>query len=326
MFTFLKRIALWVLVAIIAAPLLIACTSTSTTTSSCGFIVGDGSNNGDAKLHKVVYSGQSTHVGDHENISYVPCNSRNYIINDGSVKNANGDKVGDRFTLITATTKSGVPITIAATGLWTLNQSDKALRDFYTVCFKYTCASNQDKGGGANFSTPGWNGMLAENFGPTMDRVARIAAIKADDSIWTNHDPAKYKALADDMSAAFADAMRANLGYPEDLFCGSGNSRWNDPDKPGEGDFTCSPVRITVDDVQRGNVKSDENTQGAVSLNTQRLKNAQALYGPDAGYWLALQDVIDKCGVSKATCIFNIGGSTSSPAVPVPVTTPVPPR
>jgi len=316
-----------VVVAVLAvATLLLACTDTGVSTASCAFVVGDGQGGRDAKLHKIVYPGQKVNKGENENVSYVPCNSRNYIVSDGTVKDANGNVVGDRTQLITATTKKGVQIELAVTAYWTLNQSERAMRNFYNVCFKYQCASKDDQAGTANNSTPGWNDVLGENFGPALERAVKLSVIKANDTIWSQRDPGEFKALADNISAAFADEIRATLGYPEDLFCGSGNSTWSDPDKPGEGTFTCTPVRIVVDDVQRGLVRADESTQGAAEINTQRLKNAEALYGPGAGYWLALQDLIDKCKAAGTTCIINLGGATTGPAVPVPVTTPTAPR
>jgi len=302
----------------ITALLLIACeTNTATTIASCAFVVGDGSQDHDAKLHRIVFPGQKTNVGNSEKVSYVPCNSRNYIINDGSVVDANGHQVGDRHTLITATTSGGVNITIAARALWTLNEDEKAMRDFYTVCFKYKCAGS-DSGGDANFSTEGWNGMLGENFSPAMDAAARKAAIEVDDTIWDKHSPEQYKLLADKMSEAFVDAVRASLGFPEDLFCGSGNSTWSNPDEPGNGKFTCSPVRIEVDDVQAAPVNPNQNTEGQKTQNEQRLQNAIALYGPDAGWWLALLDAIDKCSKSAGVnCIINLGGA-NAPVLPIP--------
>jgi hypothetical protein len=289
-----------------------------TTAASCAFIVGNGTSGYDAKVHKVIYPGQSVPVLEHENVYYVPCNSRNFIVNDGSIKDANGKPVGDQSQLITATTANTVSITIAARALWTLNEDPKAMANFYTVCFKYTCYSKDDKGGDANFSTAGWNGMLQENFGPAMSNAARVAAHSANDSIWQAHDPDQYKALADGMSATFADQVRANFGFPENLFCGSGNSQWSDPAKPGVGEFNCAPVRFIVDDVQQAKAKADDNTQSATALNQQRLKNAQALYGDSAGYWLGLQDTINQCKGAGATCVINIGGANSSTAVQVP--------
>lgn len=156
-----------------------------------------------------------------------------------------------------------------------------------------------------------------------MDAAARDAAITVTDDIWMNHDPAQYEALGDAMSAVFAEKIRQNLGYPQDLFCGSGNSQWENPSNPGVGTFTCSPVRIIIDDVQRVEVQADESTEGAQNLNAQRLNNARAIYGDDAEYWLGLQDTIEACGKAGATCVFNIGnGSNCCSPVTVPTTNP----
>lgn len=301
--------------------ILAACSSNeATTTASCAFITGDGEKGHDAKLHDVLYPGEAVHRDNSEDISWVPCNSRNYIINDGSVRNANGDKVGDRDTPIVATTKTGVTIHISATAYWTLNESEASMRNFYAVCFKYSCANGEDVGGGSNFSTPGWNGMLAENFGPAMDKAARLAAIEADDSIWQTHDPDQYQALADKMSAVFSGVIQANFGYTEDLFCGSGNSVWSDPNKPGEGTFSCTPVRVDITDIQVVSGQSSQSSEGAIEINKQRKASAEVLYGDFAGYWLGLQDSIALCKAQGITCIFNIG-DTGSPAIPVPTAT-----
>lgn len=309
----------------VLAVVLTGCYSITTTTASCAYIVGDGTY--DSKIHKIIYPGQKVPAAiddNNEDIYYVPCNSRNFIINDGSVTNANGDKVGDRSTLIKATTSSGIPITIAARALWTLNEEKASMEAFYNVCLKYNCASIKDKSGDANFSTPGWNGMLAENFGSAMDASAREAAIVTTDDVWKKHDPEQYKALGDAMSAVFSEKVRQNLGFPQDLFCGSGNSAWENPNNPGEGTFTCSPVRIIVDDVQRVQVQADESTEGALSINAQRLTNAQALYGSAAGFWLGLQDTIEACKNSAATCIFNIGEPKDVTIIKLPEIEPTP--
>lgn len=321
-----KSLMLFLILMLAGGTFLTACSAT-TTTAMCAYIVGDGTY--DSKVHKILYPGQQVPTTlANETINYVPCNSRNYIINDGTVTNANGDKMGDRFTLIKATTSTGVPITIAARALWTLNEDDVAMKAFWNVCFKYNCANTKDESGTANFSTPGWNGMLAENFGPAMDAAGRDASILSNDDIWMKHDPKQYAQLGDAMSAVFAEKVRQNLGYPQDLFCGSGNSTWKDPTNPGAGSFTCSPVRIIVDDVERQPVSAQDtnSTAGQQAINAQRLSNAQALYGPDAGYWLGLQDTIDECKKTSATCIFNIGGSNGSPVISLPSATepPVP--
>ncbi len=318
-----KLSALFVLAGLIF-PLLAAACASPASPASLGFVVGTGTNGADTKVHNLIYPGQRITSRSDEIILYVPANSRNYIINDGRVKNANGDVVGDRSIPITAYTKTGTVVTMEAKAFWTLNQARPAMYSFYDLCFKYQCASRQDVGGDANFSTKGWNGMLAENFGPAMEGAARIAVGEFDDSVWQRPSPTQYQAIADGISKNFAEVVRKYTGYREDLFCGSGNSKWSNPDKPGEGEFTCSPVRFIVDKVQRGQVQENESTESVLNMNVQRLQNAQALYGQDAGYWLGLQDTIDKCKGSATPCIVNIGGTSGGPAVTIPESRPAP--
>lgn len=323
-----ERPLFWV-VAVFALPLLIACSTVSTTSASCAFVVGNGREGRDTELHRVLYPGQQVTLSTYETAYYVPCNSRNYIINDGTVKNANGKPVGDRHTQIEAITETNTAIRISASAFWTLNQSRSAMEKFYTVCHKFTCWENKDIGGGVNFATEGWNGMLGENFSQTMDGTARIAAKTVKDDIWRSQDQTEYKKPADGMSASFAEVIQARLGFTEDLFCGSGNSTWRDPKQPGQGEFTCTPVRIVVDSVQLKPAQSDQSSQSLKIINDLRYSNAQALYGPEAGFWLGLQDSIDRCKGAATPCMFNIGGSGGGPALPVPVArsnpTPVPP-
>lgn len=292
---------------------------TATTPASCAFITGDGQGSRDADLHYVVLPGQQyDRDQDEEYVSYVPCNSRNFIVSDGTVRDANGEVVGDRKQPIIATTSGGIEIEVAVTAYWTLNQSNNAIFNFYRVCQKYNCASPNDVSGEANNSTPGWNDMLGENFGPALERAVKLSVFKANSTLLERRDPEEFKRLADSTSLAFMDEVRAALGYPEDLFCGSGNSIWSNPDEPGKGTFDCKPVRIAVDNVRKAPVNENQNTvEGQKLLNQQRLDNAIAVYGPDAGWWLALLDVIDKCKSAGPTCIINIGDA-NAPAVPLP--------
>lgn len=300
---------------------------TATTPASCAFIVGDGEKKRDAQLHDVILPGQQYDRDEgKEDVSYVPCNSRNYIISDGTVRDANGEVVGDRTQPVLATTKGGTPVEVTVTAYWTLNQSRSALNNFYNVCFKYHCASKSDISGEVNNSTAGWNDMLGENFGPALERAVRAAAAEAEESIWDSQNPEQIHVLEDRTSELFGDRIRGTLGYSNDLFCGSGNSGWSDPDKPGKGTFTCSPVRIAVDQVKLQKTQGDDSSEGALILNQKKFKNAQALYGQYAEYWLGLQDTIEKCQSAGVTCIINLG---DAPPVVVPTNNvapePVPP-
>ena len=308
---------------------MVACGSTSSTPASCGFVVGDGREGNDAKVHKIVYPGQVlTYDYDDEIVTYVPCNSRNYIINDGSVVSVTGVKVGDRNTPVLAYTDSGVPILVSVSTYWTLNQSRDAMENFYEVCLKYSCASRTDLSGvdegdqPVNNSSGGWIDMLDENVSPAIVRAVQYAASQIEDSVWRNHSQEAYAEMAAIMSSEFDDIMRATLGYPQDLFCGSGNSAWADPKNPGTGEFVCSTVRFVIDQVDRAPVEADNSSEGAKVLNAERLEAAQALYGEYAEFWLGVLDSIEKCNEGDAVCIINIGGGTVPVAVPPTMTPP----
>jgi len=318
----LKRVASALVVTAILTSVGAACSSSTANTSSmCSFVLGDGSKGHDRKVHDVVYPDDNVdYNSDTEDVRYVPCNARNFIINDGSVTYGADQKVGDRSNPSVGYTSDGTKVNGFTSSYWTLNQDEEALRAFWAVCDKYKCSSDDAESGDANFSTEGWNGMLAENFGPSVDDAFRIAVAEVDDEVWQHPTPELEQQMSDRMSAAFADAVRAKTGYELDIFCGSGNSGWDDVDKPGEGDFLCTSVRIELDGIIAANSgtqqSSEEATQAQSELesNAARLAAAEALYGPSAGYWLGLMDVLDKCKGEESHCDVNIG---NPPGVPV---------
>lgn len=291
----------------------------ATNSSACGFVTGDGSDSHDLKLHRVVYPNQTIHVGDYEDIHYVPCNARNYIINDGTIRDANNHVVGDSKTRIRAFTSTGTPVDVSLSAYWTLNESKSSLYNFWPVCDKYKCASNSPAAGSANYSSEGWNGMLGENFLPALYRDAKTVTSSEGDNTWQTHDPKLYATMSARASTAFQGIIRQVNGYDTDLFCGSGNSGWADESKPGSGEFTCSSVRIVIDDIDKAQVddESATGTQSQIKLNKDRLKAARAQYGSGAGAWLGFQDTIDRCRqVERATCIVTIGGSNPLAVTP----------
>lgn len=297
-----------------------ACTGQTTSSAQCAYVVGDGQSGRDRNIKQIVYPGKDTGDLTNEVAQFVPCGPRNFIINDGSVKNANNQQVGDRFTPTQVWTKDGPnkprkQINIWTSTFWTLNQSDAAMRSFYNLCFKYGCyTDNAEKAGDANFSTPGWNGMLGENFGGAIDQSA-VQVLAADfDSDITN-DPTQWVELGNKLSVEFMKQIRARTGNSQDLFCGSGNSGWKDPNKPGEGEFTCTNVRITVEKVEATDASNRQIDTQAAALE-QRIANAKKLYGEQWAYWLGVQDAIDKCKQApQVHCVINIGGNNVS--VPV---------
>lgn len=204
---------------------------------------------------------------------------------------------------------------------WTLNEDKDAMKKFWDVCLKYNCASKEPASGTANFSTPGWNGMLGENFGPSVDQAAFNETARFDDDIWKKHTPADYKRLGQSMSDAFSEAVRTKTGYNTNLFCGSGNSVWTGD--PGNSEFLCRNVRIEVNDVQpfdsqlTGGVDETTKAKQDRSINATKLQAAIEKYGSKqaASYWLGLQDSLAKCS-AQTVCVINIGGGQTAVAIP----------
>jgi hypothetical protein len=304
---------------LLGACALTACTGQSTSTAQCAYVVGDGQDGRDRMIRSVTYPNQETEALDTKVAQFIPCGPRNFIINDGSVKDANGKQVGDRFTPTKAWTKEtpGKPrkqVDIWTSSFWTLNQDGNVLREFYTLCYKYTCyTEDAEAAGDANYSTPGWNGMLGENFGGAIDQAAvQVVAANFDSDIVK--DPTKWAELGNLMAEEFKKQARARTGYAGDLFCGSGNSGWKDPANPGAKDnpYTCTNVRVTIDLVQSTDPK-DREADTAASAVAQRVANAKQLYGSEWAHQLGVQDAIDKCRNNKeTTCVINIGGESGN--------------
>jgi len=313
-------------VSVLAIPALLAsmacagCASTAVSVQPgmCGWVVGDGQSGRGANIHYDLFPNSVTPDLTNEDALYIPCGPRNFLINNGTVKNANGAPVGDKFTLTQASMKSlvvdgaklpGEPVLVASSTYWT--PSEGKLDLFYALCAKYGCAKSDQAGGEANFSTPGWNGMLGENLGPSIERsIQRAILTIGDNALWQNHDRELADQVSKLASSYFPGEIRKTTGVNADLFCGSGNSRWaNEAEHTG---WYCSPVRIVVDRVDTAdpNAQANANEQAAIAqqkiANQARVAQAKILYGNGANFWLGLQDV---CAKAK-NCIVNVGGGS----------------
>jgi hypothetical protein len=308
----LKFLATGVLALVGLGVLLSACGEhVATTSASCAFIVNDSSTN--KTVDKTIYPGQSADLGENgdKKALYFPCNSRTYAINKGNKVNANGKKIGDRFTLAPGITKSGTDIEVAVSAYWTLNENPNVLvPDFYNLCEKYSCWSETPISNNANYADPGWNGMLGENMGESIDRTMRRVTPEFSDTIWQRGTQAEYDKLGELLSKEFDADVREATGYSQDVFCGSGNSGWSDPSKPGHGDFTCTSVRFVVDDVvnanpERQNQANEANgLQSEIEDNEKQLKAARAKYGDQAEFWLGLDDYAETCAHSHCPPVY----------------------
>ena len=120
------------------------------------------------------------------------------------------------------------------------------------------------------------------------------------------------------MSAAFMETIRARTGFNVDLFCGSGNSGWSDPETPGaDGNaFTCTQVRFDNANIKAkdSSVQNNASATSQVKLDTEanqaRYDKSVPLYGDQTHYWLGVQDAVSKCP-SGSTCNIYLGNPPS---------------
>lgn len=285
------------------------------------FVVGKGGSHGTDIKRIVLPNEKGKYYLDDETVHYVPGSPRNYIVNPPGEKDASNKVVGDRHTSSLGRTKDGIEVQGWWRMLWRLNQDYKALEQFYSLCFKYTCYNTKVEGGqpAGNFSTAGWNGMLSENHAQAGDEAFRIAVNEFDDSIWEKQTSMLYERLAKRMAEIWMKRIQAKTGFNTDLFCGS-SSTWI-----GEGKsrhFQCNSVLFEVIAVEpkkkelKETADEQTKTEQEKALNQKRLEAARLIYGNQAEYWLGLQDTIKACGEARQTCVISVGNNSLS--IPVP--------
>jgi len=298
---------------------------TAPTSAQCGFIVGDGDDGRDAKVHKVVYPNQKVDLAgpsdDEEVFLPIPCNSRNWITNPEGSKDANGDPIGDYHVAMRGVTSTGTKGDVWLSMFWTPNQTESVMRNqFFPFCEKYDCFSNDDQK--VNNSSAGWNDMLGENVPGAVNATVRDVMSAYTDDVWTKD--AGWSEIADKISAGFNAEFSKATGFGDNLFCGSGDvSGWSDPGKPGEGEFECGNVRFRIDGIENADDKQQQlsDAQSKKDLqkqaNADRFEVAQELYGPNTGAVLGNLDLIAACKASGGTCVVTIGEG-SAPTVVTP--------
>lgn len=284
--------------------------SEGTTPASCVYVVGDGSAGDDAEVHYIVYPHDEKYtVGGGEDSWYVNCNARNFINNDGGYYHLNGERVGDYFHAYEAQTPTGVTFLVYGKLDWTLNENDAAMREFWTICLKYRCATGDFVDPNSqNFSSDGWNGFLGENFPPALMAATRIAANGVSDDIWSLESSAQIQILEKGISENFATQLRLGLGFQNDIVCGSNTSQWQDPAHPGNENgnvFNCNQVRFTITDIRLA-PDDQQSPAGMAVLNTMRHTAAVAWYGENTDEVLGDVARIEACAQAGTYCSFTI--------------------
>lgn len=293
-----------------------ACTNAKTDASQCAYLIHSGFFDA-AHVKDILYPGQRINTNN-VTVYKVPCNARNYEVTDASSDH------GDLKSPIQSKTGAdkdvpGTPVGVELTGLFTLNESKSALTAFLPFCQKYSCFTDSKSDTSAtNFSSPGWNGMLRENFQPVLNRAVRIALLKFGPNVW--NDQSEWPAVGDAISATFNVQMQSQTGQSDDnvnFFCASGA-------KVG----TCPPITIQVDniippdyvkkayDAQVAAAQQKLTAQAQQATNQAQLNAAKAKYGTDAGTVLGLLDEINACNASThCSVILGTNGQQQVAAV-----------
>ena len=304
---------------VLGALLLTGCSQAATSPDMIAVVSGNGKDGNDAKVHEVVLPGQRVNIAMDENVVYFPGNSRNYVIDSRKAK----EEV-DRVTPSEGRTSEGTPVKVNLRAQWMVNQDQKIIADkFFPYCQKFVCASPDPAERGERSSTAGWVTMLNEDMAPAIDNAVREAMPNFDDTIWTEQKG--WSELAASISDEFPASMSATTGYTDDLYCGSGDSSGWDSGTPGEGTFTCGPVRFTILSVEAANPAQQKSNTEADAATRQKVTNkavreaAEEKYGSNAGEVLGQLDVIEKCAAAQANCTIILGGNSGLPVqVPAP--------
>lgn len=302
--------------------------------NQCAVVLGGGAF--DARsVKRVAHPGETVDKDGDDEDYFFPCGERNYIITP-----PNDQKYGDRHTPIEAVLGSaegaGVPVKVWLRIDWKLNQSrandDAILKQFFTFCHKFACYSEgADDAAKANFSTPGWNGMLRESMNGAIDRAIIAAAGTLPSNLW--EQPSEWAKLGKAAEALFhAEVTKTTGGHQ--FYC----SALVDTEQ------ACPPPAFSIDRVDApAEIVALRNNQTRIrqeSLNKQaEIAERQAVLEKEREFQRQQAELykmpgyikdrehehrlaeIQACKAAGATCVISLGGqSGDQPVVVAPST------
>jgi len=286
-----------------------ACTHVQPSLGQYAIVTGHGALSTQQVLD-VVMPGDSINQQDGTTVWYFPGNYRNYV----TLPN-NGDRNNPQATL-TGKGPDKEPGMSDYTWTYVGFQVNPAINDkagnwktataFLKFCLKYACASTSAQNDTANAgqvrsSDPGWENMLNEVMPRAIDDATQTAILNYGPDLWQNR--AVWKQYGSDIAAALTgelETLTGSGGLP--YFCG-----------PGSTETTCTPLSVTIQNVTPvdPDVVTQYNKQVSALYSQQaataRLNAAKAIYGPDAYFFLGLQDTIGMCQAKNTTCNIYVG-------------------
>ena len=289
--------------ALIAATSLAGCSQATPALSQCAIVTNGGFGSGNQDISQLARPGDRISIGNSDTAWYYPCDARNYVTaavnGDRSIPTAVRTGPGTGGT-------PGMPVYVWTAVYWTPNQSTSAMKAFLPFCLKYGCASTSPQTDNSvdsltHSSTPGWNSMLAENFGPALDRATQDVIGQFPATLWQDHS--QWASLGNQIAANLDTELQKATGSAIPFFCGDAST-----------ETSCDQMQVVVNNVTPVDpaVLTEYNQQisaeNALAANAARLKAAQVLYGADASYFLGLQDTVQSC----PKCTFYIGAPPSA--------------
>ena len=292
--------------AILAGTFLTSCSHATPSMGECAIVTGRGFGDKQEIKH-VVHPGVKVGKGHKETPWYFPCNDRNYVTGDGGDRGAS-----QPIKLQNGGSTPGTPVYVYSRMPFTLRQDDSSLKAWFSgLCLKYGCASNDPQENSSNSdkehsSDPGWNNLLSEQVGPALDRAFQNVMNdpqykgKFGSGIWTQ---GSWPELDKAVSAALPQAMVETSGLNLQWLCA--------PTANPEKNCPAPQVHITALQPTDPTIVTQYNQQiaatNAKAVNKARQDAAREAYGPEAGYFLGLQDLVKQCQAAKVTCNIYVG-------------------
>lgn len=269
------------------------------------------------QVQDVVLPGESINGNDGTTVWYFPGNYRNYV-----TLPQNGDRNNPQATVTGPGPNKEVGMSDYT---WTyvgfqVNPAIDTKANNYAVataflrfCLKYACASTTAQNDTANAgqirsSDPGWENMLNEIMPRAIDDATQTAIVGYGPDLWINR--AKWKQYGIDIAKNLNGELETLSGSGSlPYFCG-----------PGSTTTKCTPLSVTIQNVTPtdSDVVTQYNkqvsAQYAQQASASRLHAAQAVYGPDAYWFLGVQDTIGMCQNKGITCNIYLGNAPVTPS------------
>lgn len=297
--------------ATVAAAALAGCSHAAPAVSQCAVVTGHGFGSNTQNVVGIARPGDYLQIGNGDVAWYYPCDVRNFIESPVG-------QPGDVHTPVTAKTAPhgslpGMPVNIWLGVYFAPNENTTAMKNFIGFCLKYGCAESSQQLDNSvqtnpHFSTPGWEGMLTENFPFALQRAATAVIKQFGPDLWT--DTSQWVQLGDKIAAQLNAQLNAETESSIPFFCGSGSTQ-----------SSCTQMTVVVNSVTPSDPAVEQlynqqiAAEQAAAVNIARLRAAENLYGPYAQYFLGLQDLAGEC----KTCTIYVGAPAG-----VPVNGPVP--